>query len=399
MDPEAHPITFDSVLSAERETLLRSDLFRSLTEIASAQGPQIQIGGKEYLNFSSNDYLGLANDPHLKQAATRAVEKFGVGTGASRLICGTQSPHVALEKKIAAFKRKEAALVFSSGYAANVGTITALVNREDVILCDKLNHASIIDAARLSGATLRVYPHGNLKKLRSLLSNSSRFRRRLIVTETVFSMDGDLVPLAEIVQLKENFGSWLLIDEAHATGIFGSHQRGIAELVGVEEQVEITMGTLSKALGTMGGYVAGSHQLIDLLVNRARSFIYSTAPPPSVCAAAEAAIQIIEREPQRRDKLLNNVKLLRAGLRELGLPIPLGESPIIPVVLGNPAVATAAARRLFEAGIFVPAIRPPTVPRGQARLRLVVSSAHTHQQISRLIEGLRFLVASCTTAV
>lgn len=386
--------TFDAVVQRELEDLRRADLLRARTEIASAQGARIQIGGREFLNFSSNDYLGLAGDPRLNAAAAAALQRWGVGAGASRLICGTQSPHAELERKLAAFKRKESALVFSSGYAANVGTIPALVGKGDLIICDKLNHASIIDAARLSGATLRVYPHGNLKRLRALLEGSGRFRRRLVITETVFSMDGDFAPLREIVELKDRFGAWLMVDEAHATGIFGAHRRGAAELFGVEDRIEVTMGTLSKALGAAGGFVCGSRVLIEALVNRARSFLYSTAPPAAVCAAAAAALAVVQSEPQRVQRLLENARRLRQGISNLELEIPEGCSPIVPVLLGESARALEVSRRLGEEGIFAPAIRPPTVPRGRARVRLSVSAVHTEEEIARLITVLPKAVAT-----
>jgi len=284
-------------LGGELDQARAEGLYRALRTVASAQGPRIQIDGREFLNFSSNDYLGLANDPILKRAASDAIEKYGVGAGASRLVCGNLLPYEELEKKLAGFKAKEAAIVFGSGYAANVGTITALVGEGDVVILDKLDHASIIDGAWQSGATVRVYPHKNLKKLEDLLQQDEAFRRKLIITETVFSMDGDLAPLAEIVALKEKYGAWLMIDEAHATGLYAKNRRGLAEAADVEDKIDVTLGTLSKALGCAGGFVVGSQTLIDFLRNRARSLIYSTALPPSVCAAAAAAVDFAMSEP------------------------------------------------------------------------------------------------------
>jgi 8-amino-7-oxononanoate synthase len=361
-------------LSRELDQLRAAGLYRALRTVASAQGPRIVIEGREFLNFSSNDYLGLANDPVLKAAAMAAIDQYGVGAGASRLVSGNLAPYDDLERKLAAFKRKEAAIVFGSGYAANVGTITALVGEGDVVILDKLDHASIIDGARQSGATIRVYPHRNLKKLRDLLEQAGKFRRRLIVTETVFSMDGDLAPLPEIVAVKEKYDAWLMIDEAHATGVFGQHRRGLAEQLGVEDRVDVTLGTLSKASGCAGGFVVGSQVLIDYLRNRARSLIYSTALPPAVVAAAGAAVELVagDEGQQRQERLWQNVRTLGAT------------SPIHPVIVGEEAKAVDLSRQLSEQGIFVPAIRYPTVAKGKARLRVTMTAGHTTEEIERL---------------
>ena len=278
-------------------------MFRELRRVDSPQGPRIQIGGKTFLNFSSNDYLGLANDPVLKEAAIKAIEKFGAGAGASRLICGSLAPFHELEEALAAFKQTEAALTFSTGYAAAIGTISALLGKDDMIILDKLVHASIVDAARLSGAKIRVFAHNDLNDLEDKLKWANTFLKAesgkrkaeiLIVTETIFSMDGDAAPLREIVELKNKYGAWLMVDEAHATGIRGKNGRGLADELGVSDQIEIQMGTLGKALGASGGYICGSRPLIDFLVNRARSFIFSTAPVPAAAAAATAAIQFAQ---------------------------------------------------------------------------------------------------------
>jgi 8-amino-7-oxononanoate synthase len=374
-------------LGAELDQSRAEGLYRSLRTITSAQGPRIVLDGRELLNFSSNDYLGLANDPALKEAAASAIEKYGVGAGASRLVCGNLQPYEDLERKLAAFKAREAAIVFGSGYAANIGTITALVGEGDVVILDKLDHASIIDGARQSGATIRVYPHKNLAKLESILQQGDAFRRKLIVTETVFSMDGDLAPLAEIVALKETYGAWLMIDEAHATGLYASNRRGIAEAAGVEDQIDVTLGTLSKALGCAGGFVVGSQVLIDFLRNRARSLIYSTALPPTICAAAAAAVDFVMSEDghQRRDKLWRNVSAMKNGLSALGVANE-SRSPIIPIIIGEESAAVEVSRRLQERGIFVPAIRFPTVPKGKARLRVTVTAAHEPADIERFVK-------------
>lgn len=374
-------------LGAELEKLRADGLHRSLRTVASAQGPRIVVEGREFLNFSSNDYLGLANDPVLKRAGAAAIEQFGVGAGASRLVSGNLQPYEELERKLAGFKAKEAALVFGSGYAANVGTIAALAGEGDVVILDKLDHASIIDGARQSGAAIRVYPHKNLKKLESILQQSDNFRRKLIITETVFSMDGDLAPLAEIVELKEKYDAWLMIDEAHATGLYAKNRRGIAEAAGVENKIDITLGTLSKALGCAGGFVVGSQTLIDFLRNRARSLIYSTALPPSIVAAASAAVDFVMSEAghERRDKLWRNVSEMKNGLSKLGIQNE-SRSPIIPVIIGDEDAAVEVSGKLYERGIFVPAIRFPTVPKGKARLRVTVTAAHESGDIAQFLK-------------
>ena len=290
-------LSFDAELRQRLDAIRGQGLLRELRRVDSPQGTRIRVGGQSLLNFSSNDYLGLANDPLLKEAASKAVERFGAGAGASRLICGSLAPHHELEETLACFKGTEAALSFSSGYATAVGTICALLGKDDIIILDKLVHACIVDAARLSGAKIRVFAHNDLNDLEDKLkwaASSSRHpspatRHLLVVTESIFSMDGDAAPLREMVALKEKYGAWLMVDEAHATGLYGKHRRGLAEELGVSEQIEIQMGTLGKALGAAGGYISGSRVLIDFLVNRARSFIFSTAPVPAAAAAATAA--------------------------------------------------------------------------------------------------------------
>jgi 8-amino-7-oxononanoate synthase len=378
----------DDQLGAELEQWRGDGLYRTLRTIDSAQGARIIIDGREFLNFSSNDYLGLAADPILKRAAGAALEELGVGAGASRLVCGNLRPYAELENKLAAFKGKDAALVFGSGYAANIGTITALVGENDVVILDKLDHASIIDGARHSGATVRVYPHKNLKKLEDVLRRCDAFRRKLIVTETVFSMDGDLAPLAEIVALKQQYGAWLMIDEAHATGLYATHRRGLAEAAGVEDQVDVTLGTLSKALGCAGGFVVGSQTLIDYLRNRARSLIYSTALPPAVVAAASAAVDFVMSEEGhvRRDTLWRNVSEMKNHLAQFGIQNE-SRSPIIPIIVGEETAAVEMSRQLYDHGIFVPAIRFPTVPKGKARLRVTVTAGHTDKDIQEFLSA------------
>ncbi len=309
-----------------------------------------------------------------------------MGAGASRHVCGNLSPYAELEERLARFKGKEAAIVFGSGYVANVATITALVDKGDVIILDKLNHASIVDGARLSGATIRVYPHKNLKKLGAILQGSKEFRRRLIVTETVFSMDGDVAPLVEIVALKEKYDAWLMIDEAHATGLCGPRRRGLAEAVGVEEKVDVALGTLSKALGCVGGFVAGSQALIDYLRNRARGLIYSTALPPAMIAAAVATVDLVASNEGhwRCAQLWRNVSEMKNGLSKLGIQNE-SRSPIIPVIVAGEEQAVELSRQLYEQGIFVPAIRYPTVAKGKARLRVTVTAGHGTAEIQSFL--------------
>jgi 8-amino-7-oxononanoate synthase len=378
------------------QALRAQSLYRKLREIGTAQGAEVQIVGQQLANFSSNDYLGLANDPLLRDAAAAAIAEFGVGAGASRLVSGTQSPHVRLEAALAKWKGSQAALTFSSGYAAAVGTIPALVGKEDVVILDKLCHASLIDGAKLSGAALRVFPHNHLGKLESHLEWARRERpdaRVLIVTEAVFSMDGDRVPLRALAGLKKRFGALLLLDEAHSVGVIGAHGRGLAAEENLTRAVDIQMGTLSKALGVSGGYICGSHSVIEWLVNRARSFIFSTAPPPAFAAAATAAVEFLRSEAgeQRRLTLWDRIELLRELCPEIApplvMPLPNG-SAINLLHVGDEQAALDLSRSLQSEGFLVPAIRYPTVAKGAARLRITVTAAHTEAQIRHLAEAL-----------
>jgi len=383
----------------QRLNLLREqNLLRELRRVDSPQSPHIKIGGKTFLNFSSNDYLGLANDPILKDAALRAIKQFGSGSGASRLLCGSLAPFHELEEALAQFKKTQAALTFSSGYATALGAIGALPGKNDVIILDKLVHACIVDAAKLSGAKIRVFAHNDLTDLKEKLFWARNFKSAtgnrqpaiLIVTESIFSMDGDSAPLREMVELKNKFGAWLMVDEAHATGIFGKNGRGLADELGVSDQIEVQMGTLGKALGSSGGYICGSRALIDFLVNRARSLIFSTTPVPASAAAATAAIRFVQsREGEARRKILRE----RADKlnRKLKIQNSKFQSAIIPIIIGDEIKAIQAADKLREQNIFVPAIRFPSVARGAARLRLTVSAAHSADDISQLIRALKTL--------
>ena len=379
---------FNRELICDLAAIREQGLYRELRRVDSPQSSRIEVEGKTFLNFSSNDYLGLANHPVLKQAAIDAVGRFGAGSGGSRLICGSLSPHHELEEALAAFKGAEAALSFSSGYAAAIGAIGALLGKEDTIIIDKLVHACIVDAARLSGAKLRVFAHNDLDDLEDILKwadkkaqnaeRATRIRqpRVLIATESVFSMDGDHAPLRNIVELKERYGAWLMVDEAHATGLYGASRRGLAEEFGVSDRIEVQMGTLGKALGAAGGYICGSRPLIECLLNRARSFIFSTAPTPATVAAASAAIQLLKSSEgeTRRARLWQHVAELNPELR----------SAIIPVMIGPETKSLEAAAKLRKLGIFVPAIRYPTVARGAARLRVTVTAAHMADDIATL---------------
>jgi 8-amino-7-oxononanoate synthase len=386
--------SFNDELKFRLAALHGQNLFRELRRVDSAQGPRIEIGGTIFLNFSSNDYLGLANHPALKAAAVKAVENFGAGAGASRLICGSLAPFHELEEALAAFKKTEAALTFSTGFAAALGTITALVGKDDIIILDKLVHACIVDAAKLSGAKLRVFDHNDLNDLEDKLKwarkNIPHGTHVLIVTESIFSMDGDAAPLREIVALKEKFSAWLMVDEAHATGIIGQNGRGLAYELGVGGQIEIQMGTLGKALGASGGYICGSRALVDFLVNRARSFIFSTAPVPAAAAVATAGIQLAQsgEGEARRAQLRLRVAEFKSGIENRKSKI---HGAIIPWMLGDEAKAVVAATKLREQNISVPAIRYPTVARGAARLRITLTAAHSEADVLELTHALGHL--------
>ena len=378
------------------EALRARSLERKLRETSSAQGPEVQIAGRRLINFSSNDYLGLAGDSRLCEAAIGAIREFGVGAGASRLVSGTQSPHLRLENALAKWKQAEAALSFSSGYAAALGTVPALVSKDDVILLDKLCHASLIDGAKLSGAILRVFPHNHLGKLENHLEWARREhagKRILILTESVFSMDGDRAPLHELIELKKRFGALLMLDEAHAVGVIGPNGRGLAAAQNLSDDVDVQMGTLSKALGASGGYICGSRSLIEWLINRARSFIYSTAPPPAIVAAALAAVNFLgsSEGEERRRLLWERIGLMKDLLprNELNEKASVVNSAIFPWIVGDEQAAIDLAASLQSEGFLVPAIRYPTVAKGSARLRITVTASHGENQIRSLCEAIK----------
>ena len=353
----------------------------------STQAATIMIDGQTLVNFGSNDYLGLAAEC-LSDAVIEAIQSRGWGSGASSLVTGRGSLHAALEEALAEFEAVESALLFPSGFAANVGAITSLAGKGDVIFSDAKNHASIIDGCRLSGARVQVFPHGDVDYLRMMLPQASAFRRRLIVTDGLFSMDGDLAPLCDLAALAEQYDSMLMVDEAHATGVFGEHGRGTVEHWGVEEGVHVRVGTLSKAAGSIGGFVAGSRSLIEWIANRARPYVFSTAPPEAIAAAGLAALRRIQEEPHRRTELLSRAEQLRRRLIALGCDTGESASQIIPIIIGEPQATMRFTTALRERGYFVPGIRPPTVPDGESLLRISLSYAHTEEMVGGLVEAI-----------
>ncbi|MCX5777662.1 MAG: 8-amino-7-oxononanoate synthase [Elusimicrobia bacterium] len=357
-------------------------LRRALKTAESFPGKEICFDGKQFLNFSSNNYLGLAMHPRVRRAAARAVEEFGAGGTSSRLLGGSLAVHQELEKKLADFKHAESALVFPSGYQANVGIVSTLIGSGDCVIMDQLNHASLWDGAKLSGARIFVYRHADSNSLETVLKRAEKYARKLVITDSVFSMDGDCAPLAEIAALARQYGAWSMIDEAHATGVFGKTGAGLAEECGVEGMIDIVMGTLSKALGSQGGFICGPRELTDYIVNRGRPFIYSTSLAPAACAAALEAINIIREEPERRTKLLDMARYLR---QKLGAPPAGFVSPIIAHIIGPVDATTRTAQHLWDNGIYAPAIRPPTVPEGECRLRFSLTSDHSIADIDTLM--------------
>ncbi|HWP60188.1 MAG TPA: 8-amino-7-oxononanoate synthase [Candidatus Acidoferrales bacterium] len=364
----------------ELRALREAGLYRSLKRVQGEQGPTLMIEGRELLNFCSNNYLGLAGHPALCAAAKEAIDRYGCGSGASRLISGNLELHEQLEEKIAALKGTEAALVFNSGYQANTGLLSCLAGEGDTIFSDALNHASIIDGCRLTRARVVVYPHGDIARLEDELKKTTT-GKKLIVTETIFSMDGDEAPLAEIVELAERFGALVMVDEAHATGVAGPNGAGVVAKLGLGERILVQMGTLGKALGSFGAYVAGSKALRELIINRCRTFIFTTSLPPSVLAASIAAIELVRKEPERRLALWHNVRALRDGLKRMGLRLSESQSQIQPVIIGDARRCMALSARLFEKGLFCQGIRPPTVPAGTSRLRVTVMATHSHEHL------------------
>jgi len=376
-----------TLITKELKKLEEENLKRALTVIEGPQGPRVRINGNPTILLCSNDYLGLANHPRLKEAAIRAIEKWGIGAGASRLVSGTMEPHILLEEKLAAFKKTEAALIFNSGYHANLGVIgalAALTRRTTAIFSDKLNHASILDACILSRAELTRYPNRDIDALETLLKKSNA-KAKLVVTDGVFSMDGSIAPIDGIITLLDKYNAFLYLDDAHATGVLGENGRGTLERFNVEHPSVIQMGTLGKALGSFGAFVAGDKDLIALLVSKSRPFIFTTALPPAVCAAASVAIDVIEAEPDRRARLWENAAFFKKGLEAAGLDYLKSPTQIIPIITKDSSLTMQASKRLLENGVFTQGIRPPTVPVGASRLRVTVSSAHTKEDLTEAL--------------
>ena len=402
--------SFHQAIEASLAEIRARGLERRLRIVTSTAGPEIEIQGQPRINFASNDYLGLAQHPALKEAAAKSSRDFGAGAGGSRLLCGTMRPHIELEEALADLKGTEAALTFASGYMAAAGLIPAFLGSHDLIIVDRLVHASLVDAARLSGAALRVFKHNNLDDLEAILKwaagrHQKKPRRVLIVTETIFSMEGDAAPLAELVRLKEAYGAWLMVDEAHATGLYGATGSGRVSEEGLTERIELQMGTLGKALGAEGGYVCGSRELVDYLLNLARTFIFTTAPVPAAVGAARAGVQIVTSAEgaARRLRLWERVRQYEprkpvpgstAGHvppRRAEGKSPVCPSPIVPLIVGAEKEAVRCADQLASAGFFVPAIRYPSVGRGLARLRISLTASHTESHVRRLLEGIAAL--------
>ncbi|MGE3277914.1 MAG: glycine C-acetyltransferase [Vicinamibacterales bacterium] len=373
-------------LSAELDALREQGLYRHLRVLEGEQLAHATFDHASVVNLSSNNYLGLASHPKLKQAAVEAVEQYGVGAGAVRTIAGTMELHMELERRLAAFKQTEAVVVFQSGFTANAGTVSAILNKEDVIISDELNHASIIDGCRLSRAAIKVFPHKDVDAARKILKDLPAGQRKLLITDGVFSMDGDLGPLPALCDLAEEFGCIMMVDDAHASGVFGRQGRGTVDHFGCHGRVDIQVGTLSKAVGVLGGYVAGTKDFIEFLYHRARPFLFSTGHPPAVTAACLAALDVLETEPQWMEQLWANAEFFKQGLAGLGFDTGRSESPITPVMVGEAPTAMAFSDKLFQKGVFAQGIGFPTVPRGQARLRVMPCATHTREDLQYALD-------------
>jgi glycine C-acetyltransferase len=365
--------------------LERDGLHRSLRLLQGEQLPRARFDGKDVINLSSNNYLGLTTHPKMREAAIQAVRTLGVGSGSVRTIAGTMDLHMELERRIAAFKKTEASVVFQSGFAANAGTVSALLGKGDLILSDELNHASIIDGARLSRADIKVFPHRDVSALERLLDETREVKRRLVITDGVFSMDGDIAPLPKIAALARAHGAIMMIDDAHSSGVLGRSGRGTVDHFDVHGQVDVQVGTLSKAIGVLGGYVCGSKSLIDFLYHRARPFLFSTSHPPAVAAACLTAFDVLEEEPERIERLWVNTKRFKAGLKRLGFDTGSSETPITPIMVGEADRAMRFSDRLFERGVFAQGIGFPTVAKGRARLRTIVTATHSDEDLDRAL--------------
>jgi glycine C-acetyltransferase len=373
-------------LRREIEGLKAQQLYRRLRVLEGAQEHRSRFDGHSVVNLSSNNYLGLTTHPALRARAIEALERLGVGSGAVRTIAGTMAIHLELERRLAEFKRTEAVVVFQSGFAANAGTVAAILTRDDVVISDELNHASIIDGCRLSRAAIRVFPHKDIAAARRILQELPATQRKLLITDGVFSMDGDLGPLPALCDLAEEFGCIMMVDDAHASGVFGRHGRGTVDHFGTHGRVDVQVGTLSKALGALGGYVAGSRTLIEFLYHRARPFLFSTSHPPAVAATCLAALDVLEAEPQLIERLWENTRFFKAGLATLGFDTGLSESPITPVIVGDGARAMQLSDGLFAEGVFAQGIAFPTVAPDRARVRTIVMATHTRDELQYALD-------------
>jgi len=368
-------------LSAELDSLKSQGLYRRLRILEGEQRAETTFDHTGVVNLSSNNYLGLTTHPRLRAAAIKAIEEFGVGSGSVRTIAGTMAIHMELEERLADFKKTEAAVVFQSGFTANAGTVSSVLTKEDVVISDELNHASIIDGCRLSRATIKVFPHKDIDAARAILRALPASQRKLLITDGVFSMDGDLGPLPDLCTLAEEFGCIMMVDDAHASGVFGANGRGTVDHFGVHGRVDIQVGTLSKAVGALGGYVAGRKDFIEFLYHRARPFLFSTSHPPSVAATCIAALDVLIEEPEIIERLWDNTRFFKAGLQALGFNTGLSESPITPVILGDGPLAMTLSDRLFAEGVFAQGIAFPTVARDKARVRTIVTATHSRDEL------------------
>ncbi len=375
-------------LQRELDTLRSDGLYRWLRQIEGAQGPRMRVDGREAIVLAGSDYLGLASHPRLKEAARQAIDRYGCSASAARLISGNHDLYPQLEGRLARFKQTDAALVFSTGYLANLGVISALMDSQDVVFSDELNHASIVDGCRLSRAEVRVFPHNDVAVLERLLKGETFARRKLIVVDGLYSMDGDLAPLDEIVGLAERYGCMTMVDDSHGTGVLGKAGRGTAEARGVLGRIDIETGSLAKALGGFGAYVVGSRTLIEYLINRARSFIFTCAMPPAVLATVLEALAVIEEEPERRQRLSENSRYLRGGLREVGFEVGRSETHIIPLIVGEGQRTMRFCHELLDRGVFAQGIRHPSVPRGTERIRLTLTSSHSKADLDAALTAL-----------
>src|SRR6476646_7752468 len=380
----ADPLAY---LGAELDALKEQGLYRRLRILDDEQKPKTSVDQQSVVNLSSNNYLGLTTHPLLRERAVDAIRRLGVGTGSVRTIAGTMAIHIELERRLAEFKKTEAVVVFQSGFTANAGTVSSILTKDDVVVSDELNHASIIDGCRLSRAEIKVFPHKDVDAARRLLRTLPPAQRKLLITDGVFSMDGDLGALPDLCELAEQFGCIMMVDDAHASGVFGRNGRGTIDHFGVHGRVDIQVGTLSKAIGALGGYVAGSRALIDFLYHRARPFLFSTSHPPSVAAACIAAIDVLLEEPALIEPLWENTRFFKAGLQALGFNTGASESPITPVIVGDAALAMKLSDALFENGVFAQGIGFPTVPRGKARVRTIVTATHTRDELQLALDA------------